>query len=518
MATSIKFIDENSIRVFSDTTYDSEIDLGDSEDQDDDEENSENSEIESVQEGKGNNTETSKNKNNKRSYRWRYTNNQPLSTNTGHTVQITPEVDEVKTPLEYFKDFFDDDMISLIADQTNLYSAQNNIAKGSIATNSEEIQNYLGILLRMCVVHMPKYHHVPVEKLGYHGADVVMRLCHHLPKDQNYKLFFDNFFNYLELLVKLKEKKIWAIGTLRADRMRGCKLKSEKELKKEGRGSLDGAVDFNSGVTVVRWYDNRAVQLASNYAFIDPLDIVRRFSKSERQFVNVPRPLVVKLYNADMGGVDLFDMFRALYSLDHKSKRWYMKIFFWILATSAINGWLMYRRHCKHFGVPRKEQMPLLLFICQIADAVITSEIDTPRSRRRGRPSLERSLEVTPVSKRPRRAPDLHDTPSGISDRLQWVLMLATGKKGSVKEDLICPPIEEVQQKGFSSISQMTSANIGISETFVRKKVFATCKDGDTDDRSQLSFWSLLEARIYLPFDVLMKRFSMSEESSVIES
>ena len=75
---------------------------------------------------------------------------------------------------------------------------------------------------------------------------------------------------------------------------------------------------------------------------------------------------------------------------------------------------LMYRRHCKHFGVPRKEQMPLLLFICQIADAVITSEIDTPRSRRRGRPSLEGSLEVTPVSKRPSRAPDLHDTPSGI--------------------------------------------------------------------------------------------------------
>ena len=139
MATSIKFIDENSIRVFSDTTYDSEIDLGDSEDQDDDEENSENSEIESVQEGKGNNTETSKNKKNKRSYRWRYTNNQPLSTNTEHTEQITPEVDEVKTPLEYFKDFFDDDMISLIADQTNLYSAQNDIAKGSIATNSEEI-------------------------------------------------------------------------------------------------------------------------------------------------------------------------------------------------------------------------------------------------------------------------------------------------------------------------------------------------------------------------------------------
>ena len=58
--------------------------------------------------------------------------------------------------------------------------------------------------------------------------------------------------------------------------------------------------------------------------------------------------------------------------------------------------------------------MPFPLFISQIADAAITSEIDTPRSCRRGRPSLERGLEVTPVNKKPRKAPDLHYTPSGI--------------------------------------------------------------------------------------------------------
>ena len=37
----------------------------------------------------------------------------------------------------------------------------------------------------------------------------------------------------------------WAIGTIRQDRMRESKLKSEKELKKEGRGSYDGSVDLN---------------------------------------------------------------------------------------------------------------------------------------------------------------------------------------------------------------------------------------------------------------------------------
>ena len=51
----------------------------------------------------------------------------------------------------------------------------------------------------------------------------------------------------------------WAVGTMRQDRIRGCKLKSEKELKKEGRGSYDVSVDLNSGIVIMRWFDNKTV-------------------------------------------------------------------------------------------------------------------------------------------------------------------------------------------------------------------------------------------------------------------
>ena len=51
----------------------------------------------------------------------------------------------------------------------------------------------------------------------------------------------------------------WTVGTIRQDRMRGCKLISEKELKNEGRGSYDGLVDLNSGIVIVRWFDNKTV-------------------------------------------------------------------------------------------------------------------------------------------------------------------------------------------------------------------------------------------------------------------
>ena len=56
-----------------------------------------------------------------------------------------------------------------------------------------------------------------VEELCYYQADIVMRLCSWLPKQKGYKLFFGDFFTFIELLVKLKKQKIWAAGTLRTD-------------------------------------------------------------------------------------------------------------------------------------------------------------------------------------------------------------------------------------------------------------------------------------------------------------
>ena len=159
-------------------------------------------------------------------------------------------------------------------------------------------------------------------------------------------LNFDNYFTFIELLVKLKEHKIWAVGTLRTDRMRTCKLKSEEELKKEGRGSFVDSIDLNSGCCIVCWFDNKSIQLASNHVFIDPVDSVHRWSKSERKLISVLRPHIVKkiycLYGQYVTYFVTVD-FMSLYRMDHTSKRWYIRIFYWILASSVTNAWLSYR-------------------------------------------------------------------------------------------------------------------------------------------------------------------------------
>ena len=117
---------------------------------------------------------------------------------------------------------------------------------------------------------------VQYEKTGYWGGDIVMRLIDNLPKQGGYKLVFD--FNFIKHLTKLKEQEIWAIGTLR---MRQCKMKTEKKLKKEGRGSFDGGIDLTSGVSIVMWYDNKQVQLASNFSHIQPVGTVTKVEKKK---------------------------------------------------------------------------------------------------------------------------------------------------------------------------------------------------------------------------------------------
>lgn len=239
----------------------------------------------------------------------------------------------------------------------------------------------------------------------------MLQLCSHLPHHKNFKLFFDNYFTYMELLLKLKQYGFWAVGTLRSDRMRGCNVKTEKVLKKEGRGSFDGAFDRNSGLVIIRWFDNKAVQLASNYIDVDPVSTVQRWSKEARKMIDVPRPNIVAVYNAAMGGVDLFDMFQSLYRMDHKSRRWYMRIFYWILSSSVINGWIKYRKDFDKLNHPstKPKRKTLIQFTTEVAAGLLKGQIIS--KKRAGRPS---SLSNKTPSKAPRKAPDLKEVPDHV--------------------------------------------------------------------------------------------------------
>ncbi|XP_061170245.1 piggyBac transposable element-derived protein 2-like [Saccostrea echinata] len=110
------------------------------------------------------------------------------------------------------------------------------------------------------------------------GGDVVLKLVSTL-EPNNYKIFADNYFTSPSLVKALKERSFWYVGTVRSNRLRGCTLKSEKELKKEGRGSVDYRVETSCNIIALRWYDNKSVDVVSSYVGLNPVGEVRRWDK-----------------------------------------------------------------------------------------------------------------------------------------------------------------------------------------------------------------------------------------------
>ncbi|KAL3056545.1 hypothetical protein OYC64_019099 [Pagothenia borchgrevinki] len=146
-----------------------------------------------------------------------------------------------------------------------------------------------------------------------------MKLASMLPEGQNYKIYTDNYFTCVQLVVKLLDRGIHYVGTARQVRLPNCNLE-EKSLKKKGRGSFDIRLEANHNICAVKWYDSRAVTLVSSFAGPDTVQRIQRWDKANKTYVEVERPYIVGTY---MGGVDLLDSFTAKYKFPMKSRRWY---------------------------------------------------------------------------------------------------------------------------------------------------------------------------------------------------
>ncbi|XP_047141142.1 piggyBac transposable element-derived protein 3-like [Hydra vulgaris] len=221
------------------------------------------------------------------------------------------------------------------------------------------------------------------------GGNVVYRLTQSLPSGVDYKIFFDNYFLSIDILRLLKEKIFLAVATIRKDRLKDAskKLLNEKDFKKAGRGSTDCIVDVNSGICIVRWYDNNIVQLISNYVGNEPGTPANRWSKKDKKFVTIDQPKIVEIYNAHMGGVDLCDMLLETYSVRQRTVKYYMHIFYYCICISVNNSCLLYCRHMNQQHVPTKNQLSLLQFRTQIGDSLCKAG-KTLLLAKRGRPSL----------------------------------------------------------------------------------------------------------------------------------
>ena len=133
------------------------------------------------------------------------------------------------------------------------------------------------------------------------GESVVLQMSEVLA-NKGIEIYFDNFFSSPILFHKLMEKGIKACGTVRVNRSHMPKFNPDSTFKRGDFSSFQ-----SNGVTVVKWMDNRAVHIASN--FLDPNETitVKRRQAGNPNKISVQCPAIIKKYNTGMGGVDLMD-------------------------------------------------------------------------------------------------------------------------------------------------------------------------------------------------------------------
>ena len=93
-------------------------------------------------------------------------------------------------------------------------------------------------------------------------------------------------------------------------------------------------------------------------------------------------------------------MLIAVYRIPCKPKRWYQKIFLYLVDIAKVNAWLLYRWHYKQYEDARKNQKSSLVFSSEIAEA-LTHSNKLKACSSRGRPPKRRSTEPVARVKKP---------------------------------------------------------------------------------------------------------------------
>lgn len=163
-----------------------------------------------------------------------------------------------------------------------------------------------------------------------HAAKVVRQLmCGKW--DVGHSLYMDNFYNSFPLASELLRRDTYCTGTMRIDRKH---LPLDVKTAKLQKGELIGR--YSEGVMIGKWRDKRQVLYISTEFENDMGESINKRNQIRQ------KPVPIIHYNAKMKGVDRSDQLMSYYPCDHKSLRWYKKVFVHVMQMMLVNSFKLY--------------------------------------------------------------------------------------------------------------------------------------------------------------------------------
>ena len=188
---------------------------------------------------------------------------------------------------------------------------------------------------------------------------VVLRLAKHI-YDKGHHLFYDNYFLSIDLAEELLQHRTYCCVTTRSNRKKYPAVLKGVELE---RGQhISQTVGH---VHCFVWKDKKNIDFVQTIC--DPSEtgaVMRKNKDGSRTAVSCLLP--IKIYEK-MGGVDLAECKRQVYSCSRKSKKLWHRLFYFFLDVSVVNVHILEtelphsaRRSHKDFRIKLAREMMVL--------------------------------------------------------------------------------------------------------------------------------------------------------------
>ena len=224
-------------------------------------------------------------------------------------------------------------------------------------------------------IYTGKNHFSTGQGLSYNS---VMSLIDRAYLGSGYHVYMDNFYTSPKLFNDLYADKFGACGTYR-DFRKECPRTAVNALsKKSPRGTFrwirDGYLVF------VKWMDSREVSVCSTIHPAHTGDTAKRRVKSKQgvwSSQSFPCPTPVVEYNKFMGGVDLSDQLIQYYTTQHRTVKWYRKLFLHFLDIAATNAYLLHRELMQNM---QKDSMTHKTFLEELTAQLCSVTVKTEKT------------------------------------------------------------------------------------------------------------------------------------------
>lgn len=114
--------------------------------------------------------------------------------------------------------------------------------------------------------------------------------------------------------------------------------------------------------------------MASNFVSVGNVDNCKRWDKNKKEYVHIPRPEGINVYNDSMGGVDKLNFLISIYRTFIRSKKWTLRMFTHAIDIACANSWLEYKRDCEILSIPKKNIIDLVTLRMSIAESLIYAD------------------------------------------------------------------------------------------------------------------------------------------------